>query len=58
MLKDILKLNGTEELGKNKQAKISGGFGDVVFSCEGVPDGTPCLGVNGIQTCINGYCDC
>ena len=58
MLKDILKLDGTQQLGKKMQSKISGGFGDVAFTCDGMPDGTPCLGINGIQTCIEGYCDC
>jgi len=59
MLKDILKLEETQQLGKKMQSKINGGFGGVVFTCDGVADGTPCLGNNGtIQSCIQGYCDC
>jgi len=59
MLKNILKLEETQELNKKEQGKITGGL--AVFDCSGEADGTPCLGINSgrILECFEGVCyDC
>jgi len=58
MLKNILKLEETQELNKKEQGKITGGF--AVFDCSGQADGTPCLAESGtLRTCYLEVCyDC
>ncbi len=51
MLKNILKLNGAQEMSKKELQTINGGG----LNCKGRPDGTPCG--NGGAKCCHGRCD-
>jgi hypothetical protein len=50
MLKNILKLDGTQKLSKNEQKSINGGF----VREDACADGQECLGRN--QICCKGAC--
>jgi len=43
MLKNILKLNGTQELSKNEQQNIAGGFGPIGLGEGRCPSGPGCV---------------
>ena len=59
MLKNILKLNGAQQLNKVEQLNINGGggLGCLVYSCTGEPDGTSCINTSGnLSGCNGGLC--
>ena len=58
MLKNILKLEGAQELNKREQQVLTGG---AVFDCSNEADGTACIAAESgeLRTCYLGVCyDC
>jgi len=61
MLKNVLNINGAQELSKNTQKTVNGGFGPTEFveSCSPGTDGLACLtpeGAHGQGICTGGHC--